>query len=254
LLLLLWHQFLPAASSQLSAGPLVVAAAADLGPALRELGETFHKRTGQAISPVFGSSGNLATQIRNGAPFDLFLSADLNYARQLEVAHVAQPGSLYRYAIGKLVVWVPANSSPSLDGAGLRALLDPGIRRIAVANPQHAPYGRAAVAAMKSANVYDELAPRLVLGENVSQAAEFVSSGNAQAGFIPLSLALAPGLKGKGHYWLVPASLYPPIEQGAVIVKNSRRKPAAESFLQFLKSPESAAVLRRYGFEVPEAK
>lgn len=233
-------------------GALVVAAAADLGPALRELADMYRQSTGQAISPVFGSSGNLAVQIRNGAPFDVFLSADMEYARQLERAGLAS--DLCRYAIGKLVVWVPAGSSLSLEHDGLRALDASAVRGIAIANPQHAPYGRAAVAAMKTANVYALLQRKLVLGENVSQAAEFASTGNAQAAFVPLSLALAAGLKNRGRFWLVPADSYPPIEQGAVVVRSSRHVRAAESFLAFLKSREAAAVLRGYGFEVPEAK
>ncbi len=199
----------------------------------------------------FGSSGNFYTQIQNGAPFDLFFSADVNYPRQLEAAGLVEPGSLERYAVGRLVLWVPSDSPLQLEHLKMNALLDPSVRRISIANPRHAPYGRAAEAALRHYGVYEKVAPKLVLGENVSQAAQFVSSGNAQLGVIALSLALAPSLKGR--YWEIPTDAYPALEQGVIILKSSQNKPLARRFLEFLKTPEAVSILRRYGFEPPAA-
>lgn len=234
--------------------PLTVAAAADLGPALRELAAAYEKRTGTHVSLVFGSSGNFATQIEHGAPYDIFFSADTDYPRQLESKGLVVPSSLYRYAIGKLVIITPNNSPLELKGHGMDALIDPSVQKIAIANPQHAPYGRAAVAAMKRADVYSRVAGKVVLGENVSQAAQFVLSGNAQIGLVPLSLAIAPGMADESKYWQLPDGSYPPIEQAVVILKRTKELPSAEKFLQFVKSPDAAVVLRRYGFQPPEAK
>ena len=139
----------------------------------------------------------------------------MDYPRQLIAAGAADESSLYQYALGKLVLWVPADSALDLEHKGMRILLDSSVKKIAVANPQHAPYGRAAIAALKQAGVYDQVADRLVLGENVSQAAQFVESGNAQAGFVALAHAVAPGMRGKGKYWEVPLDLYPPLAQGS---------------------------------------
>ncbi len=231
---------------------LTIAAAADLSPALRELAADYETRTGAHVALVFGSSGNLTTQIEHGAPYDVFFSADTDYPRQLESQGLVVAGSLYRYAIGKLVLFVAKDSTLDVQHLGMQALLDTSVHKIAIANPQHAPYGRAAMAVMKRAGVYPRIAQKLVLGENVSQAAQFVLSGNAQIGIVPLSLALAPGIAGK--YWELPRDLYVPIEQAAVILKRSKNLQAAEGFLQFVKSPEAAVVLRRYGFQIPEAK
>jgi molybdate transport system substrate-binding protein len=198
---------------------------------------------------VYGSSGNFFQQIQNGAPFDLFFSANLDYARKLETAGLTEPGTLFEYATGKIVVWVPSASRVDLT-AGLRVLMDPTIRKIAIANPEHAPYGQAAVAAMKRENVYEGVASKFVMGENISQAASFVLSGSADAGILALSLALAPNMKEKGRYVEVPAADYPPIEQGCVLLKSSQKKDAARAFLDFMKTPAVAELLRVYGFGV----
>ncbi len=233
--------------------PLTIAAAADLSFAFGQIAQLFERQTGRAVRLSFGSSGNLFMQIENGAPFDLFLSADMEYPRKLLASGRAQPGTFAHYATGRLVVWVPADSGLALEREGIRALLDPALKRIAIANPQHAPYGRAAIAALQHFGVYEKLAAKLVLGENVSQAAQFVESGNAQAGMIALSMALAPTMKDKGRYWEVPAAAYPPLEQGAVVLKNSRNRDAAQRFLDFLKSSEAADILKRNGFAFPES-
>jgi molybdate transport system substrate-binding protein len=228
---------------------ITVAAAADLQFAMQDITARFEKDTGKKVKVVYGSSGNFFQQIQNGAPFDLFFSANLDYAMKLETSGLAEPGTLYEYATGKIVLWVPSTSKVDL-GTGLRILLDPAIHRIAIANPEHAPYGQAAVAAMKKDNVYDGLANKLVMGENISQAASFVLSGSADAGIIALSLALAPNMKDKGRYVEIPAADYPPIEQGCVLLKSSPKKGAARAFVEFVKTPMVAELLRGYGFGV----
>ena len=233
---------------------LIVAAAADLSTALRGVGESYEKRTGVKVKLSFGASGALTQQIQNGAPFDLFFSADMDYPNQLISAGDADAASLYQYAVGRLVLWVPADSSLDLQHLGMNAVLDPSVKKIAIANPQHAPYGRAAVAALKHAGVYDQVADRLVLGENVAQAAQFVESGNAQAGFVALAHALAPGMSSKGKYWEVPADLYPPLAQGAVVLSHSQHKKEAAQFLEYIKTKEATELLKKYGFTLPEEK
>jgi molybdate transport system substrate-binding protein len=243
----------PAWAQDKTAAPeLLVAAAADLNPALKEIGDAYQNKTGVKLRLSFGASGALAEQIRNGAPFDLFFSADMDYPRQLIAAGYAEGASLYQYAVGKLVLWVPADSPLDVEHKGMPVLLDPSVKKIAIANPQHAPYGRAAVAAMKHYGVYDQVADRLVLGENVSQAAQFVESGNAQAGFVALAHALAPAMQSKGKYWEVPAEEYPPLAQGAVVLSHSPHKKEATEFLRIMKTKETIELLRKYGFTQPE--
>jgi molybdate transport system substrate-binding protein len=237
-----------------AAGEITVAAAADLNLALSEIAATYQKQTGNTVRLSFGSSGNLFNQVQNGAPFDLFLSADVDYPKKLIEAGLAERTSLYRYARGRLVLWLPTSSSLDVERRGMEVLLDPSVKKIAIANPQHAPYGRAAVAALRHFGIYDKIADRLVLGENVSQSAQFVESGNAQAGIVALSHALAPAMKDKGRYWEIPADAYPVLEQAAVIVSRSANKKEAAAFLEYLKSPEATQVLRRHGFSLPEEK
>jgi molybdate transport system substrate-binding protein len=232
-------------------GELTVAAAADLNSALMEIAASFKKQTGITVKLSFGASGALAQQIQNGAPFDLFFSADMDYPRQLAAAGQAEASSLYRYAVGGLVLWVPADSPLDVEHKGMNVLADPAIKKIAIANPQHAPYGRAAVAAMKHVQLYDQVSDRLVMGENVSQAAQFVESGNAQVGFVALAHVTSPAIQGKGRYWQIPAEAYPPLEQGLVIISRSRRKKQAAAFVEYIKTAESAKVFSRYGFGLP---
>ncbi len=240
-----WAQEKPSASE------LTVAAAADLSSALKEIGDGYEKKTGVKVKLSFGASGALTQQIQNGAPFDLFFSADMDYPRQLITAGDADGATLYQYAIGKLVLWVPADSPLDLDRNGMNLLLDPTVKKIAIANPQHAPYGRAAVAALKHAGLYARVADRLVVGENVSQAAQFAESGNAQVGFVALAHAVAPGMHGKGKYWEVPADFYPPLAQGAVVLSHSQHKKEAAEFVAYIKTKEVAELLRKYGFTLP---
>jgi molybdate transport system substrate-binding protein len=227
---------------------IAVAAAADLKFAMGELAANFEKQTGNKVNVTYGSSGNLFSQIQNGAPFDLFFSADVEYAKKLESGGQAEPGTLYNYAVGRIVIWMPQGVKVDLNAQGMNALLDAAIQKIAIANPAHAPYGRAAVEAMKKAGIYEKVEPKLVYGENISQAAQFVQSGNAQAGFIAVSLAISPAMKDLGKMWLIPAELHPPIEQAAVVVKSSRKKEAAKAFLEYIKSAPGKAVMDKYGF------
>lgn len=230
---------------------ITVAAAADLGPALSEVTRKYQSKTRQAVKVSLGSSGSLTQQIKNGAPFDVFLSADEEYPKQLVAGGFAQPGSLSRYAVGKLALWIPANSSLDPAKDGMQVLRDPSVKKIAIANPLHAPYGRAAVAALTHYGLYEELKGRLVLGENVSQAAQFVESGNAQAGLVALSHALAPGMKDKGRYWEVPADAYPELDQAGVIISRSSHQSEAAAFLKFMRTSEAQSMLKRYGFSLP---
>ncbi len=234
-----------------TAQEIVVAAAADMSAVLPQLAAAYTKQTGQTAKFSFGSSGNLTNQIRNGAPFDAFFSADEEYPQQLIAEGLAAKDTLYRYAVGRLVLWVPSDSPLDLWKLGIQALLDPSVKKISIANPATAPYGRAAAAALRHFGIYDQVSNRLVLGENVSQAAQFVESGNAQAGLIALSHALAAALKGKGRYWTVPLDAYPTLNQAAVVLSRSKQQDAARKFLDFLRSPEAASVLSSYGFNLP---
>jgi len=238
-----------AQAATVSAAPATVrvAAAADLRFAMQELVAQFQKTSKAQITVSYGSSGNFYAQLQNGAPFDLFFSADMEYAKKLDAAGLAEPGTLTKYALGKLVLWTPADSAVDITKDGWKALLDSRITKIAVANPEHAPYGRAAVAALHSAGIYDQVKAKLVYGENISQAAQFVQSGNAQAGLVALSLALAPAMK-DGKRWEVPPNAYPPIEQGAIVLKSAGDKSAARAFLEFVMSPAGRDTLRKYGF------
>ena len=229
-----------------------VAAAADLSNALQEVAANYEKRTGITVKLSFGASGALTQQIQNGAPFDIFFSADMDYPRQLIAGDQAESATLYRYAVGRLVLWVPKDSPLDVEHKGMDVLLDPSVKKIAMANPQHAPYGRAAAAALKHYGLYEKVGDRLVLGENISQAAQFVESGNAQAGFVALAHAIAPAMQGKGKYWVVPAEAYPPLDQGVVLISRPPHRQDAVAFLEFVKTAEVTAVLRRYGFSLSE--
>lgn len=231
-----------------------VAAAADLSAALREVAANYEKRTGVAVKLSFAASGALTQQIQNGAPFDVFFSADMEYPRQLIAGGQAESATLYRYGVGRLVLWVPRDSPLDVEHKGMDVLLDPAVKKISIANPQHAPYGRAAVAALKHYALYEKVSDRLVQGENVSQAAQFVESGNAQVGFVALAHAVAPAMQGKGKYWMVPAEAYPPLDQGVVLISHSPHRKDAVAFLEYLKTTEVAEVLRRNGFSLSEQR
>ena len=228
---------------------ITVAAAADLQFAMEDVAARFQKETGKTAKLIYGSSGNFFQQIQNGAPFDMFFSANLDYPKKLEAAGLTEPGSYYQYAKGKIVIWVRNESKLDLS-SGMKVLLDPSVKKIAVANPQHAPYGQAAVAAMQNEKIYEQVKDKFVLGENISQAASFVVSGSADAGIVALSLALSPNMKDKGRYAEIPADEYPPIEQACVILGSSKNKETARQFLSFVKTTAIGDVLKSYGFDV----
>ncbi len=240
-------------TAHVSAQGLTIAAASDLQGVLPLVTAQFERSTGHSVRVTFGSSGNFFAQIQHGAPFDVFLSADIDYPRRLEQAGLAEPGTLYEYATGEIVLWALEKGGPNLS-AGLQSLLDPSVRRIAIANPEHAPYGRAAVAALRSAGIYDRVRSKLVMGENISQAAQFVHSGNAEAGIIARAIVLMPGLVDLGHATAIPTDAYPPIRQAAIVTSGSRNKETASRFLAFLKTPAIRQLMERFGFHVASTR
>lgn len=229
-----------------------VAAASDLQFALTEIAAQFRRDTGLDVKLAFGSSGNFRRQIAEGAPFELFLSADEAYVEALaREGRTVDEG--VRYAVGRLVLFVPAGGplQPDATLADLKAAVADGrVKRFAIANPEHAPYGRAAREALQRAGVWDAIAPRLVLGENVSQAAQFATSGAAQGGIFAYSLALSPAVAGKGQAVLLPSSMHAPLAQRMVLVKGAG--PTAQAFARHLQQPAARAVFRRFGFALPD--
>jgi len=228
-----------------------VAAAADLQVAMPEIAKAFEARFGTTIDVAYGSSGNFYAQIQNGAPLDVFFSADNEYPRKLEESGFAEPHSAVIYGIGRIVLWMPANTKCNPERDGWQCLQEPAVRKIAIANPAHAPYGRAAVAALQKAGIYDAVKAKLVLGENISQAAQFVQSGNAEAGIIANSLTLSPAMQG-GKKWIISAELYPRIEQTVVVLKSAKEKLAAQEFVKFVTQGHGREILAKYGFEPPQ--
>jgi molybdate transport system substrate-binding protein len=230
---------------------ITLAAAADLEFALPQIIRQFQSANPRTeVSAVYGSSGNFYAQIRNGAPFDVFLSADAQYPDRLADEGLAVRRSRFTYAVGRIAVWVPAGSPLDLDRLQIHALEADSVKHVAIANPRHAPYGRAAEAALHSLGVYDRVAPRLVLGENIAQTLEFVQSGAAEAGIVALSLAMAPSVRGHGRYWEIPPSAYPPIRQEAAVLARARDSKAAARFLDFLGQDATRRIFMQYGFSV----
>jgi molybdate transport system substrate-binding protein len=229
---------------------ITIAAASNLNFAFREIATEYEKASGNQVRLTFGSSGNFYAQIQNGAPFDLFFSADLEYPQKLEEAGLTVPGSLYQYAIGRIVLWTGHESRIDVT-KGIEALREPTVKKVAIANPKHAPYGRAAVAAMEHFKVYDQVKDKLVLGENISQAAQFIESGACEIGIIALSLAVTPAMTSKGTYWEIPAEAHQPLEQGVVILKSSKQQESAKQFIAYIKGVHGQEIMRRNGFTQP---
>lgn len=230
---------------------LRLAAAADLQPVLPPILAQFQRQTGIQVEATYQASATLTTQIMNGAPFDVFFSADLNYPKRLidaglaDAAGSADSSTPITYAKGTLVLWTRKDSglpSPSLD-----LLRDPKLKRLAIANPERAPYGRAAIAALKSLHLYTQMQPRLVTAENIAQAAQFAYSGNADAGLISLTSAMTPQMSAGGSYFVMPRDLYPPIEQGAVIISKTGQRKAVHKLLEFVLSAPVQAQLAKSG-------
>jgi molybdate transport system substrate-binding protein len=236
------------------AAEVVVAAASDLGFAVKEIITDFERETGNKVRLSLGSSGTFAAQISNGAPFDVFLSADIAYPQDLDKKGFAEPNTTFVYALGRIVVWVPKNSPVDVEKLGMQSLLDPSVRKIAIANPEHAPYGRAAVSSMEHFGLYQAVKNKLVLGENISQASQFVQSGAAQLGIIAQSIALSDPMRATGRYWQVPPDAYPRMDQAGVVLKQARKAghlDAARAFVDALRAPHGQAILQRYGFSLP---
>lgn len=242
---------LPTAATAQSAP--TVAAASDLRVALTEVAAAFRRDTGLTVNLVFGSSGNFYRQLQQGAPFEMFLSADEQYALDLARSGKAQnDGALY--AIGRIVIVAPNASPLQVDGnlAGLRSALTRGqITRFAIANPDHAPYGQRAEEALRHARMWTTIQPRLVRGENVSQALQFATAGGAQGGIVAYSLVLDPALEGRVRYALIPASWHQPLRQRMVLMNGS--SPTARRFYAYVQQPAARAILTRYGFALPKS-
>ena len=239
-----------AAAPPAAARVVRVAAAADLKYALDDIAERL--RQGQPtirVQPSYGSSGVMHAQLRQRAPFDVFLSADIEYPRDLVAHGTGTDRDLFTYGTGRLVIWVPASSTIPLERDGLRALV--GARRIAIANPRHAPYGRAAEAALRNAGIWADVERRLVLGENIAQAAQFVHSGAADAGVIAKSMVTAPSMRNQGHAWDVPEDAHPPLTQAGLILPWATSREAALQFRDYLHGEEGRRVLASYGFGPP---
>jgi molybdate transport system substrate-binding protein len=231
---------------------VAVAAAADLKFAFDELIQEFESEHPEIqVQVTYGSSGNFFAQLSNRAPFDIYFSADMAYPRQLVENGLADKESEFLYAVGQIVVWAPSGSPIDVENLGIEAVVDPAARKVAIANPQHAPYGVAAQAALEHYGLYERVKDRLVLGENIAQTAQFVESGAADIGVIALSLALAPVLQEKGQYWLVPLDAYPTMQQGSVILNWARDRQATERFRTFIAGPRGREILQRYGFILP---
>lgn len=227
---------------------ITVAAAADLKFAMDEIVTGFKKsHTGAELDVIYGSSGKFHTQIQQGAPYDLFFSADINYPRELAKKGMAA-SEVKPYAVGRVVLW-----SNSMDATKmtLASLADPKIARIAIANPKHAPYGKRAEEALKASGLWYKLQPKFVFGENIAHTAQFVQTGNAQVGIIALSLAVNPELAKKGGYYLIPDKLHNPLEQGYIITKQGAAKPLAKQFADYMGSKPARSIMTKYGFVLP---
>ncbi len=236
-----------------AAEPLRIAAAADLEPVLPAVLDAFTKETGIAAVATYQSSATLATQIENGAGFDVFLAADLSFPQRLVAAGLTEQAQPVVYARGTLVLWARKDAQVLHGKAlSLATLRDPALRTVAIANPDHAPYGRAARAALTGLGLLPALAPRLVTAENIAQAAQFASTGNAELGLISLTSALTPQMQAEGSFMEIPRAVYPPILQGAVALKQSPALDSAHRLLAFLATPATRAALARRGLASPE--
>ena len=232
-----------------------IAAAADLAYCLDDINAAFKKTHPDADLKVSsGSSGNFAAQIKAGAPFEVFLSADMSFPKDLAQAGLADEKTLFTYAFGKIVLWTLHPETVDVTrGLALLRNAD-AVKKLAVANPDHAPYGRAAREALQHEKLWDGLQSRIVLGDNIAQTAQFVSSGNADAGIVALSLVTSPKLANVGKWQEIPAEDYAPLEQGAVLTKAGTINPLARAYIEFLRTPEARAIFDRYGFRLPEKK
>jgi molybdate transport system substrate-binding protein len=250
-----YHERKPARSDAQSAATpstksISVAAASDLKFAFEEITAEFNKEHPHLhIETTFGSSGNFYSQLSNKAPFDMFFSADLDYPRRLIEQGDAARESEFLYGVGHIGIWIRTDSPLDLSRDGIAVLKNDSVKKIAIANPRFAPYGRAAEAALKHFDIYECVKDRLVIGENIAQAAHFVESGAADVGIIAASLATASPLKDKGRFWPLPSESHPTLVQGGVILSWAKDRDACEQFKSFVTSPSGQAVLKRFGFD-----
>ena len=238
---------LPGVASSVHAAEISVAVAANFTAPMQQIAAAFEKETGHKVQAAYGATGKFYAQIKNGAPFEVLLSADDETPARLIKENAAQAGSQFTYAIGKLVLW--SSKSAIVDGAGA-VLKNGGFDHLAIANPKLAPYGAAAVEVMKGLGVYESIQPKIVTGESIAQTHQFISTGNALLGFVALSQVLKDG-KMDGSAWIVPAKLYAPIRQDAVILERGKGKPAAVALMQYLKSDKAKAVIQSFGYAMP---
>jgi molybdate transport system substrate-binding protein len=225
-----------------------VAVAANFAAPAQAIAADFERGTGHTVALSPGSTGKLSAQIRNGAPYEVLLAADSDAPSRLEAEHLAVAGSRFTYAIGKLVLWSARPGEVDAQGEVLRSAR---FSHLAICNPELAPYGAAAVQTLRALGLYERVAPRLVQGESVAQAYQFVASGNAELGFVALSQITSDGRVREGSAWIVPATLYPPIKQDAVLLTSGRDKAAARAFLDWLRQRSAQAIIRSYGYDLP---
>jgi molybdate transport system substrate-binding protein len=232
----------PATTTNASSDEITVAAASDLTPAFEELGREFQSATKTKVVFVFGSTGMLTRQIENGAPFDLFAAANVSYIDELDQKGLIIPDSKTIYARGRITLWTTNDSLIRLQG--IADLARPEVQRIAIANPDHAPYGLAAKQALQSAGVWDRVQPKLVYGDNIRQTLQYAQTGNVEVAIVALSLSV----QSNGRWSLIPEELHQPIDQALAIMKTTRKEPAARAFANFISSPQGKAVMKKYGF------
>jgi molybdate transport system substrate-binding protein len=232
---------------------LVIAASANTAPVVKELATAFEARSGDRVKISLAASGTLYSQILNGAPFDVFLSADEDYPLRLEQAGLTVPATRRVYAIGRLVLWAREDSGLDVEKLRIETLVAPKARHVAIANPERAPYGAAAIQTLRHYGIYEKVQSRLVFGDSLAQAAQFVESGAADVGFIGLSLVLSAPMNGKGAYWLVPEDAHEPIRQAVVILKRGPQdRSLARRFLEFLLGPDGRSALVKNGYALPD--
>lgn len=233
------------------AGELTIAAAADMKFAMADIVTAFKaEHPNDRVNVIFGSSGKTFTQIQQGAPYEIYFSADVKYPKELIKAGAAIP-DVTPYAVGRIVLW---SNKKDLQFASLSDLLSPSIKRIAIANPQHAPYGKRAEEALRAAGIWDKVQPKLVMGEDIVQTAQFVQSGNAEVGILALSLAMNPTMRQQGQYHLIAADQHEPLEQGFVITKKGENNPLAKQFADYMVSKSTRTIMTQYGFVLPSEK
>ena len=233
--------------SSTTTGPteLTVAAASDLTPAFEEIGREFQSSHKIKVTFVFGSTGLLTRQIENGAPFDLFAAANVSYVDELEQKGLIVPGTKAVYARGRITLWTPAESTLRLET--ISDLARPEVMRVAIANPDHAPYGLAARQALESAGIWEAVKPKLVYGDNIRQTLQYAQTGNVEVAIVALSLSTQT----KGRWTLIPEELHQPLDQGLAVMKSTRNEQAARAFEAFVTGPQGRAILQKYGFSFP---